>query len=138
MSIGSQRVMGDIRMRFVIEGAPRTKKNHMRIVRVRGGPVPIQAASHDAWSRAAILQLQSQCHGLRANMRCEGVPLNLRALVYRDRAVGDLGNYLAAVCDALERAAVVADDKWIMGFDGSRLLIDRARPRIEIELAPLP
>lgn len=124
-------------MRFVIEGAPRTKKNHQRIIRVKGRPVIAQAHTADAWERTAVLQLQAQAHGFRANMRCSGVPLNLRALVYRDRAVGDLGNYLAAVCDALERGGVVDNDRWILGFDGSRLLVDRARPRVEIELTPL-
>lgn len=124
-------------MRFIIEGAPRTKKNHQRIIRVKGRPVIAQAKTADAWENAAILQLQSQAHGFRGDMRCSGVPLNLRALVYRDANTGDLGNYLAAVCDALERAGVVDNDRWILGFDGSRLLVDRARPRVEIELSPL-
>jgi len=137
-------------VRFVVEGAPRTKKNSQRIARVKGRPILLQSRQHDAWAEAAILQLRSQYpRAVRIVEvdRARGVvtqgygpirsPLNLRALIYRDRSVGDLGNYLAAVCDALERAGVVENDRLIGGFDGSRLLVDRERPRVEIELSPL-
>jgi len=125
-------------MRFLIEGAPRTKKNHQRIIRVKGRPVIAQAHTADAWEQTAILQLRAQRpKGMGGGMPTFMTDVNARVLVYRDRAVGDLGNYLAAVCDALERAQVVENDRLIGGFDGSRLLVDRARPRVEIDLTPL-
>lgn len=122
-----------MKLSFTILGAPRTKKNSQRIAKTSvGRPFILQSRASDAWSKAAIIQLRSQL--ARAPI---AVPVNLRALVYRDRAVGDLGNYLAGICDVLEAATVVVNDKWILGFDGSRLLIDRVRPRVEIELTSL-
>lgn len=117
---------------FVVLGAPRTKKNSMRIV---GGPRArlIQSAAAMRWADGAVLQLRS---GWRGRVPL-AAPVNLAARVYRDRATGDLGNYLAAVCDALERAGVVVNDRWITQFDGSRLLVDKRNPRVEIVLTRL-
>ena len=120
-------------MNFTIVGRPATKKNSSRIfLNKRTGArfiAPSQYATD--WSFTACVQLAHQkadCLGL-------AVPLNLRALIYRDRAVGDIGNYLAAICDALQDSGAVVNDKWITQFDGSRLLIDRIVPRVEIYLS---
>ncbi len=123
-------------MRFTIDGPPRTKKNHQRIIRVKGRPVIMQAKTADEWGKSAILQLMGQLR-LTGFPAGSGDAVSLRALVYRDRNVGDLGNYLAAICDALERAGVVVNDRLIQSFDGSRLLIDRKNPRVELELTPM-
>lgn len=119
-------------MTFTIIGPPRTKKNSMRVVRAGNRARLLQSRAAMEWADSAIPQLRSQC---RPGMW--RVPVNLHATVYRDRDVGDLGNYLAAICDALEKAGVVQNDRLIGGFDGSRLAIDRERPRVEIELTPL-
>lgn len=126
-------------MTFVIEGAPRTKKNHQMIARTKAGkPFVMQARTARDWENAAQLQLQAQLHRYRGVTRHDDERWNMAALVYRDRdGRADLLNYLAAVSDALERAGVVTDDRTILGLDGSRLLIDRARPRVEITLTPL-
>jgi Holliday junction resolvase RusA-like endonuclease len=121
-------------MRFVIEGPPRTKKNSPRILRGRGGrPFVAQSAQSCAWEESAVLQLRMQ--------NKSGIwvtPVNLRALIYRDRAGrADLLNFLAAISDALEGAGIVADDELVAGVDGSRVFVDRKRPRVEIELTPL-
>src|SRR6185436_13305003 len=63
--------------------------------------------------------------------------VNLRALIYRDKRTGDTVGYLQAICDALEAAHVVANDRPLETFDGSRPLVDRERPRVEIEVTPL-
>src|ERR1017187_7823878 len=65
------------------------------------------------------------------------IGVNVCALIYRARAVGDLDNYLHAVGDALQKAGVLANDKQIEGWDHSRKLIDRECPRVEIEITPL-
>lgn len=120
---------------FVVHGAPRTKKNSLRIMRGRGGtPFVAQSKQANAWEGTAALQLQARSHGLPGWVRG---PVNLRARVYRERDTGDLGNYLAAVCDALQASGVVANDREILGFDGSRLLKDAKNPRVEITLTPL-
>lgn len=121
-------------MRFVIEGPPATKKNSSRILRSkRGRPFVAPSAAFKRWERYAVLQLRTQAHATESIT----TPVNLRALIYRKRNVGDLDNYIAAVCDALQTAGVVVNDKLVQGHDGSRLLLDRARPRVEIELTPL-
>ena len=124
-------------MRFVVTGAPRTKKNHQRIIRVKGVPRIAQARTAVGWEELAIVQLKQQMRRDRGKTFSDFPPFNLRALVYREKNTGDIGNYLAAVCDALERAGVVENDRLIGGFDGSRLLVDRKAPRVEIELTSL-
>jgi Holliday junction resolvase RusA-like endonuclease len=121
---------------FVILGAPRTKKNSSRIVRSGGVPRIIPSRAHDEWERFAILQLQQQMSRHRGTTFYE-TPLNMRAIIYREKAVGDLLNFLAAVSDALERAGVVSNDRWIAAVDGSRMDVDKVRPRVEIDLMPL-
>jgi Holliday junction resolvase RusA-like endonuclease len=133
-------------VKLVIEGAPRTKKNSLRRIRRGRKTFTVPSAAHEAWEAIAIPQLRYQwgrvcteADWLRGRVTYGGPwtgDLNMRAIVYRDRAVGDLLNYLASVSDALERAGVVEDDKLIVSVDGSRLAIDRARPRVEIELTP--
>jgi Holliday junction resolvase RusA-like endonuclease len=119
--------------RLVVLGAPRTKKNHARIVRNRatGQPFIIQGASAQGWEKTAVLQLKAQWRG-RPPL---GGPVHVAALVYRDRAVGDLINFLSSVSDALERAGVVCNDRQIVSWDGSRPLKDADRPRVEITIS---
>jgi Holliday junction resolvase RusA-like endonuclease len=50
---------------------------------------------------------------------------------------GDLIGYLQAIADAMENIGILSNDKWVMGWDGSRLALDRDRPRVEIQITPL-
>lgn len=126
-------------MKLIILGSPRTKKNSQRIMRSKSGkPFVAQSEQHDAWATAAILQLRSKFMHVRPrHAGALTIDVNLAAKIYRDRPVGDLGNYLAAICDALERAGVVENDRQITGFDGSRLRVDKKNPRVEMELTPM-
>lgn len=118
-------------MVYVIKGPPRTKKNHQRIAKRKDGvPFILQAKTATAWAKSAVWQLQAQ-HTGQPPFRD---PVNLSARVYRDRATGDLVNYLQAISDALEAAGVVENDRLIVSFDGCRLLKDAERPRVELEL----
>ena len=117
-------------MRFTILGPPRTKKNHQRIGRVRGRPVIFQARTAEGWEEIAVIQLRAVW---KLRPPCP-TPVAMRAMVYREKDTGDLGNYLAAICDALERAGIVENDRLIQSFDGSRLRLDRENPRVEIDL----
>lgn len=119
-------------MNFTIIGTPFTKKNSQRIIRNKrtGRPLVIQSKQSRVWENTAILQLQSAWRG---RPPLTG-PVSMAARVYRARAVGDIGNFLAAICDAIERAGVVVNDKQIVNFDGSRLDVDRVNPRVEVVL----
>ena len=124
-------------MTFTIEGPPRTKKNSQRIVMRGKRRSVMQSEAYCAWEESAVIQLRARYQRLYRCLAIPGPftgPVSMCAIVYRDRAVGDLLNYLAAVSDALEAAGVVSDDKLVVSVDGSRLAIDRARPRVEVEI----
>ncbi len=127
-------------MRFVILGPPRTKKNHqqIRINRRTGARFIAQADTARSWEEMAVLQLAAQFRKQSASGAAHASAKNLKALFYRERDTGDLGNFLSAACDALERAGIVVNDRLIRGFDGSRLLLDRENPRVELELTEMP
>jgi Holliday junction resolvase RusA-like endonuclease len=115
--------------KLIIFGAPRTKKNHSRVVRAGRRLRLLPSAAHERWARSAIPQLRSQWHAPPLV-----TPVAVKATFYRERNVGDLVNYLQALADALEAAGVVANDRLIASWDGSRLLKDAASPRIEVEI----
>lgn len=63
--------------------------------------------------------------------------VNVKAVYYMpNRRRVDLVNLLEATCDILVKAGVLADDcaAVVAGHDGSRVLLDRQRPRVEIEI----
>lgn len=66
------------------------------------------------------------------------VPLNCEALFYREARRGDSVGYVQGLYDLMQEWGIVADDKWITQGDGTRMLIDRARPRVEVTLRVLP
>lgn len=126
---------------FTILGPPKTKKNSQRILRNRktGRPFVAQSVQQKTWARAAVMQLRAQWHQLQI-IRIGSVisaPVNMCAVVYRERATGDLLNYLAAVSDALEAAGVIANDRQVVSVDGSRMDKDAANPRVEVEVTVL-
>jgi hypothetical protein len=55
-------------------------------------------------------------------------------LFYRDAERGDAVGYYQGLADLLEKRGVVANDRLIMSWDGSRLLKDSANPRVELTL----
>jgi Holliday junction resolvase RusA-like endonuclease len=117
---------------LVILGAPRTKKNHSRIVTTRTGvPFIVPSKEYKVWEATAVLQMKTQWREQPIRH-----PVNVRALVYRERAAGDLVNFMQAIGDALQVANVVVDDKFIVSWDGSRLRKDAKRPRVELEITP--
>lgn len=121
-----------MRVAFIVEGAPVTKKNSLRVLKNRrtGKRFVAQSVQHNSWAEKAVWQLKAQRWGMKAI----SAPVNMAAVVYREKATGDLLNYLAAVSDALEKAGIVENDRLIVSLDGSRMAKDKARPRVEIEL----
>lgn len=118
-------------MRLVILGAPRTKKNSSRIVRNKatGAAMVLPSAAVKAWESSAAYQLMGQWR------RCPiTYPVQVSATFYRERAVGDLVNFMQALADALEVAKVVQNDRLIVSWDGTRLDKDAQNPRVELEI----
>ena len=119
-------------MKLTILGAPVTKKNHQRIARNRktGTPFILQSKQAVSWEKAAVWQLANQWRGRKPISSAAWV----RATFYRERATGDLCNFMGALADALERAGVVENDRLITCWDSTRLDKDADRPRVELEI----
>lgn len=122
-------------MRFTLTGKPITKKNHQRIVNAGGRMRIIQAEAYLKYRDACKWQINV----LRMNSMRIASPVNLKCVYYMPtRHRVDLVNLLEATCDILVDAGVLSDDncKIIVSHDGSRVLYDKDRPRVEIEITP--
>ena len=134
---------------FVLPVTPRTKKNSRTHVRKRAKtgnmitvPLPSDAYREMEgqivkWTRAiaGFLIRDGRVHDMSALFLSQ--PLNCCAIFYREKDIGDAVGYYQGLADALEAAGVVADDKWIKQWDGSRLAKDASRPRIEVTLTEI-
>lgn len=141
---------------FTVTGPPRTKKNHGQTI-VRGGRVfRLPSKPHEEWFALAM----SQSPVIRAELRRQGVdlpitaPVRITAVFFRQANSGDLNGYEQALGDWLQTpvpffgpkrsgirnngASIIVDDKQIVSWGESRLDVDRARPRIEVEIEVLP
>lgn len=114
-----------------ILGAPRTKKTHNAIVRAGGKLRVLPSPQFRKWAAMAVPQLRVARRGAAPIAE----PVNVAAVFFRDARTGDAVGYYQALADALEDAGVVADDKWIVAWDGSRLDADPKRPRIELTIS---
>lgn len=117
---------------MVIVGAPRTKKNSSSIVRAggKGRMRIIPSEAYRRWESVAVPQMRIYWSGRKPI----NWPVNVRAVFYRDANRGDAVGYYQALADALEKAGVVVNDKWIWSWDGSRMEKDSDRPRVEVEI----
>lgn len=151
-------------MIVTIHGAPRTLKNRPEIVLLKshgkGQPCPHckrpilpQPHPSPAW-RSWLREAEITVDGARLVKGDAGVmllidddgakvwkpldqPMNCRALFFRDAKRGDRFGYEQGLGDLLQERGVVVDDVLLETGDGTRLLIDRARPRVEVELTPI-
>ena len=62
---------------------------------------------------------------------------NCMATFYRDAERGDATGYYQGLADVLQEIGVVTDDKHLTQWDGSRLLVDKANPRVVVTLTPV-
>lgn len=120
------------------QGMPGTQMLRALLSRVKVVP----SKTYRAWLKESRVEFQ----GTVPPLPLLDQPYNCRAVVYRSRRIGDLIGYLQAVADFLQDKNigtkqipiyVLTNDKYICGWDGSRLEIDRAVPRVEVELTPM-
>lgn len=123
--------MTDLLWCATLKGAPRTKKNHQQILKNRSGR-PFVAPSKD------FVDYQELClRQIKTPQMAISEAVNVKAVYYMpNRRRVDLVNLLEATDDILVKAGVLADDcaAVVAGHDGSRVLLDRKRPRVEIEI----
>ena len=115
---------------------PRTKKNSQRIVtnpRTKA-PMILPDPKYKEYEAQAGWFLK------RKPEKPISQPVNVKCIFYRDsRRRCDLTNLLEAIDDILVKYGILADDNFeiIRGHDGSRVFVDRSRPRTLIEITPL-
>lgn len=112
-----------------ISGTPRTKKTSQRIVRAGRFPKVLPSKAYIEWNNSAVMQLNPFVYRPSIDQ-----PVNCRAVFYRDALCGDAVGFYQALADTLQNAGIVADDKWIVSWDGSRLLKDSVYPRVVVIL----
>lgn len=112
----------------VLHGAPRTKKTSNRIVRVGKFSKVLPSLAFEEWNKLVQPQLAM------ARAKKSGLPftdnVNVKALVFREKNLGDAVGFYQALADALEEGGIVENDRQIVSWDGSRLLKDSDNPRI--------
>lgn len=117
-----------IPLKFVIQVAPRTKKNSQRIVTIGGHPRVIPSRAYKDYEAAAGYYLPHLKDPI-------GIPVNVEAVFYMPtRRRVDLVNLQEALLDVLVRYGVLADDnaKIVATMDGSRVAYDKEHPRTEV------
>lgn len=119
-------------IRLTIPGIPRTKKNSQRVVPRGGRHIPLPSKAWEEWAADAVPKLQFWAQQMRLAPLAR--PLNCAALFYRDANRGDAAGFYQGLADILEKAGIVANDKWIVSWDESRLCKDASRPRVELVL----
>lgn len=136
-------------LRFTIFGAPRTKKTSNRIVRCAKFHKILPSEQYEAWFKDAMKQaplIRRQLEEAGASLPLTG-KIHVAAKFYRDAARGDLLGYAQGLADYLQEpaisrdfkklrdgAGVILNDSQIVSWDGTRLLVDAAQPRIEVEI----
>ncbi|AWY06882.1 MAG: holliday junction resolvase [Caudoviricetes sp.] len=120
-------------LKITIPGPPVTKKNSQRIIRLGNGRYSIHPSkAFEAYQKSAGIfipgTLRRSLSG-RYNVKCEYFMPTRRRV--------DLVNLLEATCDILVHYHVLEDDHSgvVASHDGSRVVYDKERPRVEIEIS---
>ena len=121
---------------LTISGPPRTKKTSNVMALAGGRRIVLPSAAWRKWVKSAEITTNHEAIGaLYANgpILC---PVSCRALFYRDARRGDLVGFMQGLADLLEQRQILENDRLIESWVGTRLLLDRARPRVEVVIAP--
>lgn len=141
---------------ITLPGALRTKKTGQLLL-TKPFPRLIPGEPYREWFKnimtyGPLIREQARKAGVELPIK---TPVQVFALIYRDALRGDLIGYLESVADALQQPAwskpvpgkkvkqirdglgVIVDDNLICSWDGSRLMLDRAAPRVELVITPM-
>ncbi len=121
---------------FTIPGAPRTKKNSSRLDLRGARPRKIPSKAFEAWNKQAQIHLMIARNTLdNGGYLPLEMDVNCCAHFFVDGLpAGDAVGYYQALADALEEGGIVENDRLISSWDGSRVMLDKENPRIEVEL----
>lgn len=115
-------------LNIIIPIPPRTKKNSLRIINVKGKPIIIPSELYKKYER--------ECRPFIPKIYPPiNYPINMKCIYYMPtRRKVDLNNLLEASTDMLVFYKVLEDDnsKIVVSHDGSRVFYDKENPRAEI------
>lgn len=117
------------RTTFTVPGRPVPKKNNPVIVQHAKHPVLLPSKAWRAYEKAALAYLRVKVHA-----RLSG-PVQVTALYWLPdrRWWPDLANLFEGTGDLLQAAGIIANDRDIVSWDGSRIMgLDPDTPRAEI------
>lgn len=122
---------------IILYGNPIPKKNSQDIYfnKSSGKPFISQSTRYLDYEQDCLWQMKAF-----AKKPIPPAPINVQCVYYRsDHRRVDLVNLLEATDDILVRAGLIPDDNFnvIAGHDGSRVYVDRERPRVEITITHL-
>jgi len=107
---------------------PATKKNNGRIVFKGKRPILLPSKKYIEFRDSAGYFINNKYLNI-------DYPVNLKCLIYIEKNyASDLSNYIEAIQDMLVYYKVLKDDnhKIVESLDGSRVFVDRKRPRVEV------
>jgi len=114
---------------LTLYGAPRTKKTSNQLQKFGGRLKVVPSAAWMEWRDKV-----KASGDVEPWMRLKDQPCNCTALFYRDANRGDAVGLYQGLADVLEEVGVVSNDRWIVSWDGSRMLLDRVNPRVIVTL----
>ncbi len=128
-------------IKFTLKGRPYTKKTSNRVVRC--GNFTKVLPSENFINYEKDCQKQIMCMRGRDIPRGETIknPLHVAVKYFMPSRQGypDLTGLMQATADILQSANIIADDKQIIFWDGTRIVgIDKTNPRAEVCISVLP
>ena len=121
-------------LKFTIPIHPITKKNNPRIFHNGNRTIVLPSKAYERFENDCLRVIPGKYR------KKIDYPVNIKVLYYiKTRKRIDKTNLESAIMDVLVKAGVIADDSAIapeivVSTDGSRVLIDKLNPRIEIEI----
>jgi Holliday junction resolvase RusA-like endonuclease len=120
---------------IVLIGAPRTKKNHGKVIKRGGRKFHVSSDAYEAWNASVQMQL-AMARAKESDLPFRG-HVNVRAFFYRHADVGDAVGFYQGLADALQEGRILENDRQIRSWNGSLLLTDAANPRTVVTIEVL-
>lgn len=123
-------------IKFSIPVAPKTKKNGMQIIQIKGRNILIPSKQYLAFEKASLPYLKQ----VKDTAGVINYPVNVQCTFFTEtKRKIDLSNLLNAIDDAMVKSGLITDDNRdiIAAHDGSRVFHDKFNPRIEITITEI-
>lgn len=121
---------------YTITGNPIVKKNTQKVIHRGGRSFVVYSAQYRGWLNNAMDELALQ---KRPEQPIDYPVLLVCKFFMQTKRLVDLSALYEGIQDTLVKMEILADDNFniVAGHDGSRVLLDRERPRIEIAIVPV-